>query len=210
MQALHSPALSTIQDIQTDVVGAIEESFAYVISGELSEKQDFEYSARKLPEANRRFESFAKLDDPEKAEQKATYERFLQEQRNLLAGAQQMFIDFEKNGAVSIETFHIYEDSIDKIDFILDDLVAAQRLNVEKHFESSLSLVSQAGLILTVMGAVVLLIAGFIAILAGRQMSGQALGNEEQGGSLTPSSYHREGSRERSRGSQIAEDSAAA
>ena len=92
-----------------------------------------------------------------------------------------MFSDYEQNGVVSLDIFLAYEDTIDEIGQILDDLVAAERIHVENHFQSSLSLVSQAGLVLTFVGAGAMLIAGFVGIFASRKINSQDDPAEQQG-----------------------------
>jgi hypothetical protein len=143
MQSFHSPALSTIQEIQSDLARAVQESFAYVISGQLSEKQNFEYWVRSFPNQAQKFRQFAELDTPEKSMSKATFGKFLVLREELERSAKMMFSDYERTGAVSHEIFESYEIAIDEVDALLSNLVTLQRQHVKEQFENSLKLRTQ-------------------------------------------------------------------
>ena len=78
----HSTALYSIQSINSKLTGAVEESFAYVVSGDIHEKEEFLQWAEHFNQTAKEFHQLARLDRPGEEEEKALFEKVVSETSN--------------------------------------------------------------------------------------------------------------------------------
>ena len=73
----HSTALYSIQSINSNLTGAVEESFAYVISGDVLEKEEFLQWAEDFKQNSKEFYDLAKLNRPGEEDEKALFDKII-------------------------------------------------------------------------------------------------------------------------------------
>jgi len=112
--------LYPIQTMESKLVGAVEESFAYVVSGETGEKEEFLEWAEEFPEASKPVYEILK-SEAGSGKEKIIFSRIISKQKLLVKTAGEMFAEYERGGEVSSEIFHEYENYIDDLttDFAL-------------------------------------------------------------------------------------------
>jgi signal transduction histidine kinase len=131
-----SDALYSIQALNSKLNEAVEESFAYVVSGDSHEKEEFlqwAESFQQNPEKHFSFteEIIKELGETREEEEKTLYNKIISQQSVLVKHAKTMFTEYEQNGSVSSQTFQQYEEAIDLVTTALDKAVAIQKEEVE-------------------------------------------------------------------------------
>ncbi len=111
----HNSALETIQIIKLDLSEAIEESFAYVVSGKTEERDEFFQWEENFSIQAENFVRITKLDELGEEKEKQLFDSIVSQQANLVTNAKDMFAEFEHSGSVSLKTFNIYESAVDSI-----------------------------------------------------------------------------------------------
>jgi len=114
---LHSSNLElySIQNNMQQTMAAVQESFAYIVSGQEIEKDEFLEWAGKLDVTAENFRRLDHLDSPEEEFEKGIFERIVSEQLNLVSAAKVMFNQSETKDSVSTKVFYEYEDIVDKL-----------------------------------------------------------------------------------------------
>ena len=131
-----SPALYAAQDLQNRANSAVKESFAYLASGETTERAEF---SRKLAELDERLEAYRRLADAEK--ERRLYEAIASERRALWEEAQALFGEYERTGSVRAEAFTRYERMSESLVHELRALVELESTEVtEAHAEAASAL----------------------------------------------------------------------
>jgi signal transduction histidine kinase/CheY-like chemotaxis protein/HAMP domain-containing protein len=134
--SFRSDALYSIQHLNSKLNQAVEESFAYVVSGDSHEKEEFLQWMEQFKQDPKKFlpsseEVIEELGGDREAEEKILYDKIISEQSILVKQAKIMFEEYEQTGAVSSQTFQQYEKSIDSISANLDKAVEIQKEEVE-------------------------------------------------------------------------------
>ena len=119
----HAPVLQQLQHMHAESTDAIQESFAYVVSGEAIEKQEFLNWAKHFDAKAQRFWRTARFDAPEEATERTLFERIVVKQKTLVENANVMFEEYDSTGSVRQATFHAYEDTIDTFASVIRELV---------------------------------------------------------------------------------------
>lgn len=127
----HLAALQSIQSINSQMIEAVEESFAYAVSGDVNEKEEFLRWAENFKQNAKIFYEIAKLDRPEEEDERILYENVISRQSDLVKHAKTMFVEYEETGIVSRETFQKYEAAIDSIFYVLKKFVKIEAIEVE-------------------------------------------------------------------------------
>ena len=140
----HSTALYSIQSINSKLTGAVEESFAYVVSGDAQEKEEFLQWAENFKQKTKEFRDLAQLDKHGEEDEKALLDKIVSGQSVLLKQAKIMFKEYEKTGAVSIETFQKYEEAIDGIVPIIENFVEIEKEEVEQAHQIALDTIDRS------------------------------------------------------------------
>ena len=134
----HSTALYSIQSINSNLTGAVEESFAYVISGDVLEKEEFLQWAEDFKQNSKEFYDLAKLNRPGEEDEKALFDKIISGQSVLVKHAKTMFEEYEKTRTITNETFQQYEEAIDLLTGILDKFVEIEKEEVEHSHQITL------------------------------------------------------------------------
>ena len=129
---VHAPALHAIQGIEAGVRSAVEESFAYLVSGQEVGREEFQHWADGFDEQAERFAVMAHLDRPEEQQEAALFERIRQEQRRLVERASVMFSEYAATGSVRQTTFTAYEASIDSLASDIEEFVVIERAEIDQ------------------------------------------------------------------------------
>lgn len=140
----HTPALYSIQVILTGTMEAVEESFAYVVSGQKSEKEDFRAWVEKFDLQVKEFGKIANIDKSGEEEEKALFETIVADHDDLVKKATVMFNEFEAKGSISHETFMEYENVIDKLQIELNKFTAIEKAEVEEAHRDALGTIKRS------------------------------------------------------------------
>ncbi len=111
----HGPSLVALNQMRSRANNAIQEAFAYVISGESVEKVEFENWASGFSEEADEFSLIARLNRETEGNASSAFKDLVASQQRLVAQAERMFSDYESKRKVSSETFRAYETIIDEI-----------------------------------------------------------------------------------------------
>jgi signal transduction histidine kinase/HAMP domain-containing protein len=131
-----SEALYSIQSLNSKLNGAVEESFAYVVSGDTHEKEEFLQWAEHFKQDPKKFFPYAEkaieeLGEAREEEKRVLYKEIISGQSLLVKKAKIMFAEYEQTGAVSSQTFQQYEEVVDLVTTDLDKAVEIQKEEVE-------------------------------------------------------------------------------
>ena len=140
----HSAALFSIQSLNSALTGAVEESFAYVVSGDIHEKEEFLQWAEHFNQTAKEFHQLARLDRPGEEEEKALFEKVVSEQSVLVKHAKTMFEEYEGTGAVSSKIFQQYEEAIDGVTTTLNKFVGIEKAEVEHSHQVALDIIQRS------------------------------------------------------------------
>lgn len=93
---------------------AIQEAFAYIISGSAEEKDDFYSLMTQVEYIDSEFVSLAEMDKTVEGGDFSTKHSAIVDARNeMVSSAESMFSEYEENGSVSYETVADFESAID-------------------------------------------------------------------------------------------------
>lgn len=165
----HTDALYSIQSLNSKLTEAVEESFAYVVSGEMAEKVEFMHWADNFQQEAQKFSNLAGLDRPGKKKERALYNKILSHHPILVEQAKGLFAEFETTGAISRKTFISYEETIDILTDVMSEFVNLEKTEVEHSQQFALKTIEQAEYWVFGLGGFTLMIAmGLGLYLAGR------------------------------------------
>ena len=122
--------LFLIQNHMKQMMEAVEESFAYVVSGQKMEKEEFLGWAENAKMRAEKFKKVAHLDSPGEEFEKELYERIMSRQLSLVNSAKVMFNEFETSGSITHKTFEEYEDSIDNLSTYFEKFIDIEKAEV--------------------------------------------------------------------------------
>ena len=137
------PAFYELVEIQSRTTDAIQESFAYVVSGHAVEKEEFQTFMREFPAAAARFGKAARLDEPHKYTEWEKFVSIVELHQDLATCAEKMFAEFESDGKVTGETFEAYEETIDKLTQSMKELVQLEEQQLDAARAASASALQQ-------------------------------------------------------------------
>ena len=127
-------ALIQTQKIQSDLLEGVEEAFAYIILDDENEKNEFYH---KMGDFENRVNSYILFDskfDDDDVEERETLDAISKAQTNLVASADIMFESFE-SGDLDMNTVLAFEENIDKIVPLIDELIEDEIEDITKHVE---------------------------------------------------------------------------
>ncbi len=154
----HAPALQQIQHMHAESKDAIQESFAYIVSGEAIEKQEFLTWAKRFDAEAQRFWRIARFDALEEATERTLFERIVVKQKTLVENANVMFEEYDIGGSVRQATFHAYEDTIDTFASVIRELVSIEKHDAEEAQQFAVGLLKRAKWQLYVIGILAIVI----------------------------------------------------
>ena len=167
----HSAALFSIQSINSHLTGAVEESFAYVISGDAQEKEEFLQWADNFKQNSKEFYDLAKLERPGEEDAKALFDKIISGQSVLVKRAKTMFEEYEKTRTITNETFQQYEETIDLLTGILDKFVEIEKEEVEHSHQIALDTIDRSEKTIYQVAFISLILAVGLALFVSRSIS---------------------------------------
>jgi len=126
----HGEALRMVQKIKSNTMEAIEESFAYVLSGKKIEKREYLEWDNEFAFSLKQFIDFVTLHNMEAKEEKELTKQITSQQKRLSENAKKMFNKYEEKGSISAETFQEYESSIDELNTSFQLLIKNERTEI--------------------------------------------------------------------------------
>ena len=147
----HTPALSSIQAISVGIGNAVQESFAYVISGETQEKEEFLRWEAEVGGQLETFRRIAALDASGEEAEQALFDRIESEIGTLIDRATIMFDAYESEGSISREVFQSYEARIDQVMQSLQEMIAIEEAEVEHAQEAAVAAITTSERIFIIM-----------------------------------------------------------
>ncbi len=147
----HSSTLFSIQVISSGTGNAIQESFAYVISGDTHEKEEFLLWQAEIAGQLEAFQRTAALGETGEEAEKALFDRIGSGVGLIIDEARNMFDAYESTGSVDAEVFTRYEAAIDQTFQALDALIEIERTEVTDSQEAALAVISLSENIVIVM-----------------------------------------------------------
>ncbi|MCH8314197.1 MAG: response regulator, partial [Nitrospinae bacterium] len=175
----HSDALYSLQSLNSKLTEAVEESFAYVVSGDTNEKKEFLQWAEHFKQNAQKFFELAKqvlvrMDGPEE-EEKALYDKIVSGQSVLVKHAKTMFEEYEETGAVSSETFQQYEEAIDLVTNSLDKFVEIEKAEVALSHQIALDTINKSEQIIYGVAFISFILAIGLGLLVSKAISSPLL-----------------------------------
>ncbi len=143
-----SEGLHSIQSLHTKFKAAVEESFAYVVSGDTHEKEEFLQWEEHFIQNPERFFPIAEqtinaLGEFREEEERVLYEKIIAEHIVLVKQAKTMFEEYEKTGTVSSQVFQQYEESVDFVTTALNKAIEIQKEEMEYLHRTALERISR-------------------------------------------------------------------
>lgn len=143
-----SEGLHSIQSLHTKFNAAVEESFAYVVSGDTHEKEEFLQWEAHFKQNPKKFFPIAEdtidaLGEDREEEERVLYEKIITEHIVLIKHAKTMFEEYEKTGAVSRQVFQQYEESVDFVTTALNKAVEIQKEEMEYLHQTALEKINR-------------------------------------------------------------------
>ncbi len=187
----HTPMLQKLQHIQVKITDAVRESFAYVIAGDVIEKQEFLERIGHIDAAFTDFRRTAQLGAPGEERERALFEQVVSLHKTLVEHAQIMFDEYERTSAVRPGTLQTYEKVVDALTTVLQELMAVEEHEVMETQGLALRLLQRSKWLLRGLGIVALFAAGGIGYVLARRITmplralGDAVYQVEQGNLIT-------------------------
>jgi len=169
--SFHAKGLNAIQTINSNLVEAIEESFAFLVSGEIQEKKEFFHWVDKFDQDFKQYANLAKLTEPGEEVEKAIFEKIFSEQRQLVQFAQLAFNEYAEKGSISRQTFDQYEHSIDTITNDLNNLVNIEKEEMEHSQKLALNIIRNSEKAFLGIGSMALILALGLGLWISRTIS---------------------------------------
>ena len=134
----HEGSLHKIHHMKSNLIEAVEESFAYLVSGDIKEKKEYFQSLDRFDQAAKGFVDVARLTEPGEEVERELYEKITTEKVQLIRLANLVFKEYEALGSVSHHTYSQYERAIDTLKADLNSLMEIE--HDEVHDAHSLAL----------------------------------------------------------------------
>lgn len=143
-----SEGLYSLQSLSTKLNGAVEESFAYVVSGDTEEKEEFLIWAEHFKQNQKNFFPIAEqtidaLGEAREEEERALYDKIIAGNIVLVKNAKIMFEEYEKTGTVSSQVFQQYEENIDFVTTALNKALEIQKEEMEHLHRTALDRINR-------------------------------------------------------------------
>ena len=167
----HTAALFSVQSMHSKLTEAVEESFAYIVSGVVEEKAEFFQWADEFSQETQTFYHLARLDQPGEEKENILYNKITYHQPLLVKQAQVLFVEYEATGSITLENFKKYEDTIDILTKTLEEFVAIERIEVEHSQQIALDTIDRAQYIIYGVGIFTLLAAIALGVMVSKRIS---------------------------------------
>ena len=179
ISSFQSDSLYSIQNLGVALTEAVEESFAYVVSGDTHEKEEFLQWADHFKQDAEIFSQHANevLEDLSRdgEDEKILYEQLVSGQLDLVKKAKAMFEEYERTGSVTQETFQKYEDTIDKTITTSKKLVEIEKEEVEQYRLIALEEIKKSQMVVYQVSFITILLAIGLGLFISRTISAPLL-----------------------------------
>ena len=155
----HLKTLIMIQTIEVTSLELIEESFAYLVSGDAEELAEFRNGHVRLSKMLGEFKEKLKLDKKEEIEEKDLYNAIILNSEEMFTIAEILFKDYEINGNVKLNNFYLYEESVDKYISSLKEMTTIEQGEVGEATKIAMETISSFTNIMFLISAMALLFA---------------------------------------------------
>lgn len=169
----HGPALQQIQAIEASAKGAVQESYAYLVSGDVRDKKEFLAWAKGFDVEAEKFSQLARLDDVEEKQEKVLFEKIRFWQGRLQEEATTLFQEFETKGAVERETSSAYEGALNALVSSIEVLVKLENQEIGEAQKNALRIVSDAKWALYVLALLAVGLATVLGYATARGLTGR-------------------------------------
>ncbi len=172
--AYHAPALNQAHLIESGIKAAVEESFAYVVSGSEVERDEFLQWDETFDQEMQVFlDLIERMDLP--PEQMALEEELLDRigsgQQELVQAALVMFAEFEETGSVSKDSFEAYEEIIDVLIVDAERLLAIESAELDESNQLAMATLEMSETYMRASGFLLLLFAIALGLYISRLIS---------------------------------------
>lgn len=124
----HARSALALLSMHRDILEGVEEAFGYVLLGDTVEKDEFFQKMEDFEVAGSAFVQSAYLDWPENSDILNSYMTMMDAKDRMEVAAEDMFDEYEKTGAVSVDTAMAFETEVDSLttayDTLLEDVLA--------------------------------------------------------------------------------------
>jgi len=169
--AFNSPALYQIQQIESGIKGAVQEGFAYVVSGSEIEKDEFllwdENFDRQIAAFSEVLERM-ELSAEQVQLESALLDRISGQQEQLVQSASVMFEEFETDGKVSEATFVEFEGVVDSLLTEVERFVDTEKAELDEAHELAIEALEISELVLRALGFALLVFAVLLGAVLSR------------------------------------------
>lgn len=146
---LRAQGLYSMQLLNTKLNGAVQESFAYVVSGDTHEKEEFLSWAEHFKQNQKKFfpiaeQTIGALGETREEEERVLYDKIISGHIVLVKQAKIMFEEYETTGTVSSQVFQQYEESIDLVTTALNKAVGIQKEEMEHLHRTALDRINRS------------------------------------------------------------------
>lgn len=143
-----SEGLYSLQSLNSKMNEAVQESFAYLVSGDVHEKEEFLKWAEHITQNNEKFfpadeQNIAELGETREEEERVLYDKIVSEHKVLIKIAKIMFEEYEKAGTVSSQVFQQYEEKIDSVTSFLNKAIEIEKEEIEYLHQTALSRINR-------------------------------------------------------------------
>ncbi|MFQ5607135.1 MAG: PAS domain S-box protein [Candidatus Zixiibacteriota bacterium] len=170
----HAPALSSYQKLMSDAMEAVQESFAYVASGEEIERHDFLVWANGFSAEAAGFRSFTGMHNPGEETERALFDAIEVIQADLVKKAHLMFREYDTAGSISLSTFSDYEQTVDELSMLFKAFLEIERQEMSGAHRRATTTISHSQEIIIALGALSVILAFASGLFVVRSISESA------------------------------------
>ena len=171
IENFHSEGLYAAQTLKAIANSAFEESFAYLVSGKVDERESFLAKEDSFSKRALDFASKAKLFEPAQARESTLFETVMAAHKIVMARAPDIFAEYEARGSLKPDAFQKYEDAVDAMDAALDALVEHERHEVDEAQAAAASSIRLADRLLLGIAGFAVIASVLLGTLFGRMIS---------------------------------------
>ena len=170
--AFQNRPLYMAQALGLQALAAVEDSFAYVVSGQEREKAAFLKWAQDFRERMNEFERLNELEDPKAAIERGPQQEILLNQIAVVQNATLMFDEYESKGKISDSIFNHYELAVNQLQANFAKLIQHKKDDVNEAQDEAIQIIKRNELIL-----IFLAVASLISAIAAGFFMGRTLCN---------------------------------
>ncbi|GEM_PF-1808361 len=167
----HSTALYSLQSLNSKMNEAVQESFAYVVSGDQHEKEEFLNWADQFEQNAQQFSHYAQLDNPNKKVERDLLKKIILEKGVLVKNARTLFKEYETIGSTTLATFEKYENSIDSLLNNMEAFVEIEKVEMQHSHQIALNAIKQSKNFIYGIGFLSSVLAMILGVLISRKIS---------------------------------------